>query len=45
MFELKKDKPYILIKGKQENILLGVGREKNEEIHKALVKEADEKLK
>jgi len=37
LFELKKEKPYILIIGKNEKIVLGLGKEKNEEIYKILV--------
>ena len=36
LFEIKKEKPYILIIGKNEKIVLGFGREKNEEIYKIL---------
>ena len=36
LFEIKKEKPYILIIGKNEKIVLGLGKEKNEEIYKIL---------
>ena len=36
LFEIKKEKPYILIIGKNEKIVLGFGREKNEEIYRIL---------
>ena len=36
LFEIKKEKPYILIIGKNEKIVLGFGKEKNEEIYKIL---------
>ena len=36
LFEIKKEKPYILIIGKNEKIVLGLGREKNEEIYRIL---------
>ena len=32
LFEIKKEKPYVLIIGKTEKIILGIGKEKNEEI-------------
>ena len=37
LFELKKEKPYILIIVKNEKIVLGLGKEKNEEIYKIMV--------
>jgi len=36
LFEIKKEKPYILIIGKNEKIVLGLGKKKNEEIYKIL---------
>ena len=36
LFETKKEKPYILIIGKNEKIVLGLGKEKNEEIYRIL---------
>ena len=36
LFEIKKEKPYILIIGKNEKIVLGLGKEKNEEIYRIL---------
>jgi len=36
LFEIKKEKPYILIIGKSEKIVLGLGKEKNEEIYRTL---------
>ena len=36
LFEIKKEKPYILIIGKNEKIVLGFGKEKNEEIYRTL---------
>ena len=36
LFEIKKEKPYILIIGKNEKIILGLGKEKNEEIYRTL---------
>ncbi len=39
LFEIKKDKPYILIIGQKEQILLGLGKEKNEEIYSTLERE------
>jgi len=34
LFEIKKEKPYILIIRKNEKIVLGLGKEKNEEIYR-----------
>jgi len=34
LFELKKEKPYVLIESKTEKIVLGLGKEKNEEIYR-----------
>jgi len=36
LFEIKKEKPYVLIIGKNERIVLGLGKEKNEEIYRTL---------
>ncbi len=36
LFEIKKEKPYILIIGKNEKIVLGLGKEKNEELYRIL---------
>ena len=36
LFEIRKEKPYIVIIGKDEKIVLGLGKEKNEEIFKIL---------
>ena len=36
LFETKKEKPYILIIGKNEKIVLGLGKEKNEELYRIL---------
>lgn len=41
LFEIKKEKPYVLIIGKTEKIILGLGKEKNEEIFSIV----EEKLK
>jgi len=41
LFEIKKEKPYVLIIGKTEKIVLGLGREKNEEIYRIV----EEKIK
>ena len=38
LFEIKKEKPYVLIIGKTEKIVLALGRAKNEEIYR-IVKE------
>ena len=32
LFEIKKEKPYVLIIGKTDKVILGLGKEKNEEI-------------
>lgn len=32
LFEVKKEKPYVMIIGKTEKIILGLGKEKNGEI-------------
>ncbi len=32
LFELNKEKPYVLIIGKTDKVILGLGKEKNEEI-------------
>ena len=34
LFEIKKEKPYVMIVGKTEKIVIGLGREKNEEIYR-----------
>ncbi len=34
LFEIKKEKPYVIIVGKTEKIVIGLGREKNEEIYR-----------
>ena len=36
LLETKKEKPYILIIGKNEKIVLGLGKEKNEELYRIL---------
>jgi len=41
LFEIKKEKPYVLIVGKTEKIILGLGKEKNEEIYNII----EEKIK
>ena len=41
LFELKKEKPYVLIVSKTEKILLGLGKVKNEEIYRIV----EEKIK
>jgi len=41
LFEIKKEKPYVLIIGKTEKIVLALGREKNEEIYRLV----EEKIK
>ena len=41
LFEIKKEKPYVMIVGKSEKILLGLGKEKNEEIYRIV----EEKIK
>jgi hypothetical protein len=41
LFEIKKEKPYIMIVGKTEKIILGLGKEKNEEIYRIV----EEKIK
>ena len=41
LFEMKKEKPYVVIVGKTEKIVLGLGREKNEEIYRIV----EEKMK
>jgi len=41
LFEIKKEKPYILIVRKKEKIVLGLGKEKNEEIYRIV----EEKIK
>jgi len=37
LFELNKEKPYVLIIGKTEKIILGLGKEKNKEIFNVVV--------
>jgi len=41
LFEIKKEKPYVMIIGKEEKIIIGLGKEKNEEIYKII----EEKIK
>jgi hypothetical protein len=41
LFELKKEKPYVLIVSKTDKIVLGLGKEKNEEIYRIV----EEKIK
>ena len=41
LFEIKKEKPYVLIVGKTEKIILGLGKEKNEKIYNII----EEKIK
>ena len=41
LFEIKKEKPYVLIIGKTEKIVLALGRAKNEEIYRIV----EEKMK
>jgi hypothetical protein len=36
LFEIKKEKPYVMIVGKKGKIVLGLGREKNAEVYKAI---------
>ena len=41
LFEIKKEKPYVMIVGKTEKIVIGLGKEKNEEIYRIV----EEKIK
>ncbi len=41
LFEIKKEKPYVMIVGKTEKIIIGLGKEKNEEIYRIV----EEKIK
>jgi hypothetical protein len=41
LFELKKEKPYVLMVSKTEKIVLGLGKEKNKEIYRIV----EEKIK
>ena len=36
LFEIKKEKPYVMIIGKTDKIILGFGKEKNEDIYRII---------
>ena len=45
MFEIKKEKPYVMIVGKAEKILLGLGKEKNRKRSIELLKRRSKRIR